>query len=69
MAHGRSQQLNAGSGICSLTGLHGTDERILRAWSVCMGQTTPAEAMTAASETKALTEMIATRIRAAVTGR
>ena len=42
---------------------------ILRAWSVCMGQTTPTEAMTAASETEALTEMIATRIRAAVTGR
>ena len=40
---------------------------ILRAWSVCMGQTTSTEAMTAASETKALTEMIATRIRAAVT--
>jgi Ser/Thr protein kinase RdoA (MazF antagonist) len=38
---------------------------ILRAWSVCMGQTTPAEAMTAASETKALTEMLATRVRAA----
>jgi Ser/Thr protein kinase RdoA (MazF antagonist) len=42
---------------------------ILRAWSVCMGQTTPTEAMTAASKTKALTEMIATRVRAAVTGR
>jgi len=42
---------------------------ILRAWSVCMGQTTPTQAMTAASETKALTEMIAARIRAAVTGR
>lgn len=42
---------------------------ILRAWSVCMGRTTPTEAMTAASETKALTEMIATRVRAAVTGR
>jgi Ser/Thr protein kinase RdoA (MazF antagonist) len=42
---------------------------ILRAWSVCMGQTTPTEAMTAASETKALTEMVATRIRVAVTGR
>jgi hypothetical protein len=34
-----------------------------------MGQTTPTEAMTAASETKALTEMVATRIRVAVTGR
>jgi Ser/Thr protein kinase RdoA (MazF antagonist) len=42
---------------------------ILRAWSVCMGRTTPTEAMTAASKTKALTEMIATRVRAAVTGR
>jgi hypothetical protein len=42
---------------------------ILRAWSVCMGQATPTEAMTAASETKALTEMVATRIRVAVTGR
>jgi Ser/Thr protein kinase RdoA (MazF antagonist) len=42
---------------------------ILRAWSVCMGQTTPTEAMTAASEAKVLTEMIATRVRAAVTGR
>ena len=41
---------------------------ILRAWSVCMGRTTPTEAMTAMSETKALTEMIATRVRAAVTG-
>ena len=42
---------------------------ILRAWSVCMGRTTPTEAMTAASETKAMTEMIAARVRAAVTGR
>ena len=42
---------------------------ILSAWSVCMGRTTPTAAMTAATETKALTEMIATRIRAAVTGR
>jgi Ser/Thr protein kinase RdoA (MazF antagonist) len=42
---------------------------ILRAWSVCMGHTTPTKAMTAASETKALTEMIATRARAALTGR
>jgi len=42
---------------------------ILRAWSVCMGQATPTEAMTAASETKALTEMVATRIRAALTRR
>lgn len=38
---------------------------ILRAWSVCMGQTTPREAMTAESETKALTEMLAIRVRAA----
>jgi Ser/Thr protein kinase RdoA (MazF antagonist) len=36
---------------------------ILSAWSVCMGRTTPTEAMTAASDTKALTEMIATRLR------
>jgi hypothetical protein len=42
---------------------------ILRAWSVCMGRATPTQAMTAASETKALTEMIATRVRASVTGR
>jgi Ser/Thr protein kinase RdoA (MazF antagonist) len=42
---------------------------ILRAWSVCLGHTTPTQAMTAAAETKALTEMIASRIRAAVTGR
>ncbi len=42
---------------------------ILRAWSVCRGLTTPTEAMTAASETKALTEMIGTRVRAALTGR
>jgi hypothetical protein len=34
-----------------------------------MGRTTPTEAMAAASETKALTEMIATRIRAAAKGR
>jgi hypothetical protein len=37
--------------------------------SRCTGQTTPTQAMTAASQTKALTEMIATRVRAAVTGR
>jgi len=42
---------------------------ILSAWSVCTGQTTPTQAMTAASQTKALTEMIAARVRAAVTGR
>jgi len=42
---------------------------ILGAWSVCMGRTTPTEAMTAASEAKALTEMIATRVRAAATAR
>jgi Ser/Thr protein kinase RdoA (MazF antagonist) len=41
---------------------------ILRAWSVCTGQATPTQAMTAAAETKALTETIATRVRAAVTG-
>jgi Ser/Thr protein kinase RdoA (MazF antagonist) len=41
---------------------------ILRAWSVCMGQATPTQAMAAASETKALTEIIATRARAAATG-
>ena len=41
---------------------------ILRAWSVCRGQTTPTQAMTAASEAKALTEMIAARVRATVTG-
>jgi Ser/Thr protein kinase RdoA (MazF antagonist) len=46
-----------------------TRRLILRAWSVCMGQTTPTQAMTAASQTKALTEIIATRARAAVTGR
>jgi Ser/Thr protein kinase RdoA (MazF antagonist) len=39
---------------------------ILRAWSVCMGRVTPTQAMTATAETKDLTEMIATRIRAAV---
>jgi Ser/Thr protein kinase RdoA (MazF antagonist) len=39
---------------------------ILSAWSVCMGRTTPTEAMTAAAEARALTEMIATRVRAAV---
>jgi Ser/Thr protein kinase RdoA (MazF antagonist) len=42
---------------------------ILSAWSVCTGRTTPTEAMTAASQTKALTEMIGTRVRAALTGR
>jgi Ser/Thr protein kinase RdoA (MazF antagonist) len=42
---------------------------ILRAWSVCMGRITPTEAMTAASQTKDLAGMIATRVRAAVTGR
>ena len=42
---------------------------ILRAWSVCMGQTTPTQAMTAASETRALTETIETRVRAAASGR
>jgi Ser/Thr protein kinase RdoA (MazF antagonist) len=41
----------------------------LRAWSVCMGHTTPTQALTAASQTKALTEMIATRVRAAMTDR
>jgi len=42
---------------------------ILRAWSVCMGRTTPTQAMAATEETKALTETIATRVRASVTGR
>jgi hypothetical protein len=42
---------------------------ILSAWSVCMGRATPTEAMTAAAEAKTLTEMIAARVRAAVTGR
>jgi Ser/Thr protein kinase RdoA (MazF antagonist) len=42
---------------------------ILSAWSVCRGHTTPTEAMTAASRRQAGTEMLATRIRAAVTGR
>jgi Ser/Thr protein kinase RdoA (MazF antagonist) len=41
---------------------------ILRAWSVCTGRVTPTQAMTAAAETKALTEMIAARVRAAVAG-
>ena len=42
---------------------------ILSAWSVCMGRTTPTEAMTAAAQTKTLTEMIATRVRAAIRDR
>lgn len=42
---------------------------ILRAWSVCMGQTMPTEAMTADAKTKALTEVIAAQVRAAVTRR
>jgi Ser/Thr protein kinase RdoA (MazF antagonist) len=42
---------------------------ILRAWSVSMGRATPTEAMTATAETRALTEVIATRVRAAMTGR
>ncbi|MGH3169132.1 MAG: hypothetical protein ACRDN0_25020, partial [Trebonia sp.] len=42
---------------------------ILSAWSVCTGRTTPTDAMTATAETRALTEMIATRARAAVAGR
>jgi hypothetical protein len=33
------------------------------------GQATPTQAMTAAAEAKALTEVMATRVRAAVTGR
>jgi len=41
---------------------------ILSAWSVCAGRTTPTEAMTAAARTAALTELIATRIRAAASG-
>jgi Ser/Thr protein kinase RdoA (MazF antagonist) len=42
---------------------------ILRAWSVCTGRITPTQAMAATAETRALTELIATRVRAAVTGR
>jgi Ser/Thr protein kinase RdoA (MazF antagonist) len=42
---------------------------ILRAWSVCTGRMTPSEAMAATAETKALTEMVATRIREAVRAR
>ena len=42
---------------------------ILSAWSVCMGRTTPTEAMTAAAQTKTLTETIATRVRAAIVDR
>jgi Ser/Thr protein kinase RdoA (MazF antagonist) len=41
---------------------------ILRAWSVCMGHMTPTRAMEATAETRDLTEMIAGRVRAAVTG-
>jgi Ser/Thr protein kinase RdoA (MazF antagonist) len=36
---------------------------VLRAWSVCTGRMTPTEAMAATEETKALTEMIETRVR------
>jgi Ser/Thr protein kinase RdoA (MazF antagonist) len=36
---------------------------VLRAWSVCTGRMTPTEAMAATEETKALTELIANRIR------
>jgi RNA polymerase sigma factor (sigma-70 family) len=42
---------------------------ILRAWSVGTGRMTPTQAMTATAETNALTELIATRVRTAVTGR
>jgi Ser/Thr protein kinase RdoA (MazF antagonist) len=42
---------------------------ILGASSVCMGRIPPTQAMAAASEARALTEMIATRVRAAATGR
>jgi len=42
---------------------------ILRAWAVCMGRVSPTQAMTAGAEAKSLTEMIATRVRAAMTGR
>jgi Ser/Thr protein kinase RdoA (MazF antagonist) len=41
---------------------------VLRAWSVCTGHLSPTDAMTAAAEEKALAEMIATRVRAALTG-
>lgn len=39
---------------------------ILRCWSVCMGHLTPTQAMTATEKTKALTETVATKIRAAL---
>jgi Ser/Thr protein kinase RdoA (MazF antagonist) len=42
---------------------------ILSAWSVCTGRMTPTQAMTGAAEMKALSEIVATRARAAVTGR
>jgi Ser/Thr protein kinase RdoA (MazF antagonist) len=42
---------------------------VLSAWAVCMGRTSPTQAMTAASQTRTLTELIATRVRASVSGR
>jgi hypothetical protein len=42
---------------------------VLSAWAVCMGRTSPTQAMTAASQTRTLTELIATRVRASATGR
>jgi Ser/Thr protein kinase RdoA (MazF antagonist) len=38
---------------------------ILNAWSVCTGQMTPTQAVTAAAKTKELTDQLATRVRAA----
>jgi hypothetical protein len=38
---------------------------ILNAWSVCTGQMTPTQAVTAAAKTKELTGQLATRVRAA----
>ena len=42
---------------------------VLSVWSVCTGRTTPTEALAPRRETKTLAEAIATRVRAAVTGR
>jgi len=41
---------------------------VLRAWSVCTGHLTPTDAMTAAAQERALAEMTATRVRAALAG-
>jgi Ser/Thr protein kinase RdoA (MazF antagonist) len=38
---------------------------VLVAWQVCSGQATPAKALADAAETKALADVIASRIRAA----